>query len=350
MGIRIELRRSDGGLLRLAEHTTFKRGLILAGENDPPPRRASVALNPRFGWDRLPSRPEIAVRIEDGSMVVDSEPPGRLPIGRYRIGVEVDDVVVTPPKKPEVEVDGQGRGKDVVAFAAEPRRLPTLRPFDQFDGRIRAVCEANSIDGLRVPVWLEDEKPQARRKACLLNLLAALRARGDNGDFAPAGSLGPSLVAKIRTLHQVHVDHLVTTVDPSLFDALEKIVGPSKKRRRVVDADDLIHNSHKDALTDAAGALHLSGLTRFKGYRWRGRPSMQVVLLVPEEGGAAEVHLADVDLDRANPREGFFQLVVHIGELFDDGIDHTKLRDKLADRAEGAFLPFAADAGGARPV
>lgn len=336
--IRIELRGPQGVVrlanpsarqpaLRMLHDRSLAGGVILEGENEPPPRVASAILQPRLAeWSRLPSQPVLVGRVDDGALVIDSDPPGGIPMGRYALRLSIADVVDT--RQPvELVLDGG----DSSASACLDVHLRSIEIFERLDAQIERACARSSVDGLAVDVWLRSPLVQARRKACLLNVLGVLRAHGFDGRYV-ANDEEPSLVTLLGIMQQVYVDRIVALVDR----ALDARLGTAPDS--AVARDDQIHASHKGSLQRFSEALGWDWRRlRLHGFRFRSEPSMQVILAIPPSGDFA---LGEIDIDRANPKNDLVSALRHVLELFDDGIDHIELFPQLAQRADGRYIAY----------
>jgi len=323
----------NGAPLPLAAPATAGLGVRLAGEPGAPPRRTTVELRPRDARAELSLRLAGGVlpfeaSVQAGDLLVESVPPGRLR-GAFWLRLRIDDLLLGGGRWRGVELDGQGQGR--VTLAARPRPL-AVAPLASFDPAIRAVLTGVSrLDGLAPDPWLREPLRQAKRRACLLNLLAVLRA---------TDLLGRPAIGTLEELLRVAADHLQARAAAELYWLVSEAarLPDSPARQRVFD-DFGIHASHKRALEQLSRDLGLPAPASFESFRFEGRPSLQIVFAIP--AGVAASHLVDVDLDLGNPRQDLLGLVVHFGELFDEGLDHLALRPRLAKGPAGPFLGYA---------
>lgn len=321
---------------RLETDPSRMTGVVRPGEQDVPPRVTRVQLASRHpDWHRLQSPPALVAGVDSGGcLVIDSDPPGRMLADDYWLGLEIDDVKIEDARRIPVRVPNTGSRVEVER-TAEFRRIDVWR-WEQVDAQIRQASARSQIDGSSVRDWLASDVPQARRQACLLNVLGSLRARRLDGAY-DANGRSVSLVTKVVELQQVYVDRVVALVDPSLRHALDGA------RRDFVKPDDRIHSSHEESLRRYAGHHGWTWPPQDKvrglhGYRFTGKPSMHIVLAIRSRDLPA---LAEIDIDRASPKDGLFSALTHVLELFDDGIDHIELyRDKLAEKPDARFIAF----------
>ena len=332
MGLDLRL-EWDGTPLVLAAPPAAGLGLRLAAEPGGPPRRTSVELRPRDATAELSLRLAggvlpLEATVVDGALRVESVPAGRLR-GGFWLRLRIEDLQLAGGRWCRVSFDHTGQGQ--ARLAARPRPLEVLPP-ERFDPLIRGVLTGPSrVDGLPPEQWLREPLRQARRRACLLNLLAVLRA---------TDLFGRPAVATLQELLHVASDHLQARTSAELYWLVSEAarMPDSPTRQRVFD-DFGIHASHKRALEQLARELGLPVPASFESFRFEGRPSLQVVFAIPS--GAADSHLVDLDLDLGNPRQDLLGMVVHFGELFDEGLDHVALRRKLARGPAGPYLGYA---------
>ncbi len=340
MALRISL-VTDAGPLPLAAPPQAHAGVLLANEPGGPARRTRIELLPRDGEAEFSLRLAsdvipLEARVDAGDLLLDSLPPGRLK-GRFDLRLRIDDLSVARNRWTTVSFAGAAETR--APLRAEPRLIRLTRPFAQFDARIRDVLTGAALDGLTPQQWLpvsppppapQAARPQAKRQAFLLNLLAVMRST--------ELSRGSVLDPRLDILH-VASDHLSARAGAELFQLVdtESRLKDASPRRRVFD-DFGIHASHRNALIALAREQGEPPPATFASFRFEGRPSLQIVFGIP--AGVASTHLVDVDLDLGNPRQDVLGLVVHFGELFDDGLDHVKLRDKLAQGPAGPFLYY----------
>ena len=331
MGLSLRL-EWDGAPLALAAPAQPGAGVLLQAEPGAPPRRTTVELLPRD------ARAEFSLRlaggvlpleatVQAGELLVESVPPGRLR-GAFSLRLRIDDLLLGGGRWRGVELDDQGQGRATVA--ARPRPL-TIAPPESFDPVLRSVLTGPSrLDGLPPEQWLREPLRQAKRRACLLNLLAVLRA---TDLFAR-----PAVACLQELLHQA-TDHLQARAAAELYWLVSEAARlPDNPARQRVFDDFGIHASHKRALAQLSRDLGLPAPASFESFRFEGRPSLQIVFAIP--AGVADSHLVDLDLDLGNPRQDLLGLVVHFGELFDEGLDHVALRARLAKGPAGPFLGY----------
>lgn len=331
MALTIGLQTADGPL-GLAAPNSPREGVRLAGAVAmAPARRTRVELWPsngdavqavRLAGDVIP----LGVTVDAGELVVQSDPPGCLR-GKFDLRLSIDDLVVARGRWARVEIAKGGQGHATLQASLRDIRVNV----DELDPAVRAVVNGVSrVDGLPLERWLLDPLTQAKRKACLLNLLAVLRAT----DLGLCHALEPLLEVFVAD-----TGHVSARADARLLRLVseEARLGERNVRARVFD-DFGVHASHKRALVELAQRLGEPEPVTFESYRFEGRPSMQIVFGVP--AGVATAHLVDVDLDLGNPRQDLLGLVVHVGELFDDGLDHVKLREKLVKGPAGPFINY----------
>lgn len=353
MGLRVRLEHAAEGArqpFRLATPEPPGAGVVREGEHGAPGRRVRLDLNAfdaraRNGVARRISPLLPHAQVDDGGLLIGPGAPDRLPRGTYELLVLIDDLTVAEKRRVRAEVDRNGDSQ--VVLRVVPRSLRFSRKVADFDPALVAFLEGPSrIDGGQTLAgWLESPlPPQPKRCALLMNVLAMLRglSAADGGALTGAAGEEPSLLALVKEVIQVEVDHMRARVSPALRGALREIHASFPG---VVFKDRSIDSSHTRAIEAIAPDFGLTpGRIDFESYRFAGAPSLQIVMGFPDTQATATAadHIADIDLDLGNPLQDVRGLVVHVGELFDDGLDHVRLRDRLCDTPAGPFLYYEA--------
>lgn len=341
-GFRIRLTK-DGAPLRL-QPSADGGGLILGGEVDSSPRDFLLEFSARSsvtafrmrqvqriqGWHPWEFRLELSVDGE-GALSFGGAGSRTLPSGHYWIKPRLEDLRIGGEKRIPISIE-EGEVSDIELEAKnDPRWVELEKPVDEWDEDIRRVLRAASsrLDGHRPDRWLERDEPRARRKACLLNLLAVLRSQS-TASGALLGSVGEVFFAES--------DRIYSRVTADLFRRLTELAeDPARRFFEEGTPKAKVHRKLLERAEERFG-VDTEGF-RLRSFRAEGGPSLQVVVGIPP--GVASEHLAEFDLDLGNPLQDVRGFVVHIGELLDSGrTDHLKLREKLARGPAKEFLYY----------
>jgi hypothetical protein len=159
-----------------------------------------------------------------------------------------------------------------------------------------------------------------------LNLLAKLRALPTPDE---------PLISQVRYIFFVDVDRVYAAVEPKFHDLLKKTENGTGK---FLKDPGNVHSTHVRLLNHIEYNREWYDKERLVSYREDAMPSEQAVVAVPE-GNENQVkrrlHYADLDIDLASPYRDLLGVVVHLGEILDDGrTDHLKLCKKLKKKKE----------------
>lgn len=340
--IRIRFSR-DSGLLRVESFD--KDGLVLDGETSAPPRGFSLAVKPANaimeyrlrrvrqvrGWNSAEFH--LNVSGDGEGLTVRGVDEAALPAGRYGVTVRVADLVL--PQEPAM-VDIPEGGSADLTLPAKPdaRRVELTAPVAEFDDRMRRVVTdpASRLDGMAVADWLAGDRPRARRKACLLNLLAKLRA-------APGSAVRSKLIDNVSSVFYCDVDRVYGTVGAAFLADLQALAAnPAKPFYFEGKPASATHRRLLDRVAQLEGDANPFELLSF---RQEGRASMQAVVAVPTGGAAGRKYYADLDIDLGNPLQDAAGFVIHMGELLSPSqTDHLALAKKLSTGPTGDFLYY----------
>ena len=277
------------------------------------------------GWE--PHEFRLLTSVEDGAIVLRGVDALGLPPARYTLGCRIEEAKVKGGRKP-VQIEENGLASITLDIETEEREVGV--DLDDCDPLVRHVLDASTIDGLAAAAWLADES-RATRKACLLNLLASLRARP---------SVTAPLVRRVQRVFQVSNDRIYAQVDRQLYDDLEALaLDPRRPFYREGRPKAVIHHQLCSAVPEPADRLPLFAPTSLVSFRGEGRPSLQIVISEPPAGCAHTY--AEFDLDLGNALQDLTGFVVHMGELLDGKpTNHLDLRRDLAKTKAGAFLAY----------
>lgn len=342
MNERVRFRMVENGRHLRILKLDAREGATLEGETDALPRGVTFnfwGANPVTeyrmrrvaqlrGWPTGTFRAN--VRLDDGDLVLEGKDPEALPSGVLRVWLGVADLELHGMPL-DVEVRENGETLVEVQVRPDRRRVELTGAVDSFDREIARVLldPASVLDGQPCAQWLESKEVRARRKACLLNLMAKLRA-------TPAPTARLPLLRTIRSVFLADVDRIGVRAGRELYSVLEALARDPKKPFYAEG-------------TPAAGihfrVLERAGADRERftlhSFRQEGRPSLQAVVAVPVEAGDDDGVFADVDVDLGNPLQDLTGALIHFGEVVTPGkTDHFKLFSRLNRGATKDFLHY----------
>jgi hypothetical protein len=324
-----------------------QEGVTLEGETDALPRGLTFrfwAANPIMQYrmrrvaqlrDWPPGTFRANLRLDAGDLVLEGTDPEALPSGAVRVQLCIADLV-TPDMPLNVEIAEGAETVVAVRVRPDPRRIELTGPVATFDPEIaRVLLDADSIlDGQVCADWLEAPTVRPRRKACLLNLLAKLRA-------TPAPTPRLPLIRTVRSVFFADTDRIAVRADPEMHDVLERLARDPNKPFY--------------AEGTPAARVHFRVLARagvdperftLHSFRQEGRPSLQAVVAVPRDADSRQGVFADVDLDLGNPLQDVAGALIHFGEVVTPGrTDHFRLFARLNRGATKDFLHYRVVAG-----
>lgn len=331
--IEVEFRKPNGQRLRVKRQVT---GGIEFDEPDPIERTVGFQLNGRSeatrhrmrriaqvkGWDL--GQFKLTISVEDGNIILRGVDPDALPEGNYALRVRVEEARCVQDST-SADVDQDGHGVLSVEVRMDDRAVAV--DLSSCDPEIERVLDDSTIDGFPASTWLESDDWRATRKACLLNLLAALRVSPSKSD---------TLIDDVHHVFKVFNDRAYMKVDSALRSRVENLVkDPNKPFYAEGPPTASIHR----LLLDEIPASEKAGFKDLLSFRGEGRPSLQMVIAVPPVGLAHTY--AEFDLDLANPLQDVLGFVVHVGELLDGKpTNHMDLRKTLAKGKATDFLYY----------
>ncbi|MBM3735044.1 MAG: carboxypeptidase regulatory-like domain-containing protein [Acidobacteria bacterium] len=191
------------------------RGIELAGESsaslikvrfgmspaDPVTRTVLKNVLPMLGMQSLEEYRVTPVVANGGIRLTGIRPDiTSLPPGTYDIRIELDDL-----KLERLDTVTVKKGKETVVDVTEKieKKVFTLIDDPAFEPSIFSILSnaASVIDGMPATAWLKDPLRRARRKACLLNLMAKLRHIKEGG---------VSLTQHVTSVTQAEIDRIYT--------------------------------------------------------------------------------------------------------------------------------------------
>ena len=314
-------------------------GIVLFGETSAWPRRVGLRMEPlagaavkmqtvrrRHDWSQGEEKYNVnfvgsQIRITG----VDSE---SLPSGIWEVDWDIHQL--KGPGERRVEIPRDGTFEFDLPVRPDSRTI-TVRPKSSWSAPIRRVMEDSlldeGVDGGAVSgvEWaLDGERPRARRRACVLNLLAVCREL--------------NLISRIERVFFAELDRIYVTLTEDLTSSLDEDRFGHDGRPG--------HRIHRQLIVEAAARRIIPTASTpddydLKSYRQRRNPSLQVVTAVHKQGQGPLI--AEFDIDRGNIRDprGFF---IHLGEVLNPGrTDHLSVWEKLRETTAAPFLAYEVD-------
>jgi hypothetical protein len=333
--IEIVFRKPSGTRLRVKRQTPM--GIEL-DEPDPIERTIGIQITGRSeatrfrmrrigqvkGWE--PGQFKLTVSVEDGSVVLRGVDPDALPEGHYSLKVQVEEAR-TQQSTSAVTIDQDGHDTLDVVLTQDERGVDV--DLTDCDQQVLRVLAGTTIDGQDSSTWLGSGDWRATRKACLLNVIAALRTRP---------SLSDMLIEDVQHVFRVFNDRVYAKVDRRLLARVEELAKhPKQPFYREGPPKAKIHERLMDHIPEASDLKsRFQGLLSFRG---EGKPSLQMVIAVPPL--ELPHTYAEFDLDAANPLQDLVGFVIHMGELLDGKqTNHLDLRAALAKTNAKSFLYY----------
>jgi hypothetical protein len=322
---------SRDGVTLNAETDAWPRALTLEFDADSPVTRYRLErvrqLNDWGSWEY-----RLNLSLAGGALVVTGVGPHGLPAGRYWFRLRVADLQL-PGGRVGVTLEEGGEAERELEVRADGRQVEVTLD-DSGDAHVRRVLDHawSRLDGQAARQWLTSAHPRASRKACLLNLLAKLRAASDGLSAGGAGGAGGPLLAHVEHVFFADVDRCYAAVTPALLARLDALAADPDKPFYAEGAPKAaIHRRLRDRIEnfepDAASY-------RLHSFRQEGKTCLQCVVASPPGDDASRRSYAEFDLDLGNPLQDLKGFFIHLGELLSPSrTDHLKLRDKLAKDA-----------------
>ena len=331
--IEVEFRKANGQRLRVKRQVT---GGIEFEEPDPIERTVGFQLNGRSevtrhrmrriaqvkGWEL--GQFKLKISVEAGNVILRGVDPEALPEGNYSLRVQVEEAD-TRQATTRVDVEQDGHGILQVEVRQDDRTVDV--DVSSCDPEIDRVLDASQIDGVPAPAWLEADDWRPTRKACLLNLLAALRVSPSKSDH---------LIDQVHEVFKVSNDRAYMKVDSALAARIDDLVkDPNKPFYAEGPPTAAIHR----LLLDEIPPGEKPGFGELLSFRGEGKPSLQMVIAIPPIGMPHTY--AEFDLDLGNPLQDVLGFVTHVGELLDGKpTNHLDLRKTLAKGKAADFLYY----------
>ena len=338
MNERLTIRLMEGDR-RLPLNSVSVEGVMLRNETDATPRGLLFEFNgdtpaTKIRMDRVrqlrdwrPGEFKLNINLLDGNLVFTGVDPRAFPDGRYWFRLKIADLRL-PSQRIQLDLPEDGEKVHDIPVKKDKRDVKLTGNVNSFDVDIKRVLQATAsrLDGLAASDWLTSAHPRARRKACLLNLLAKLRT-------APTASA--PLINNVQHVFFADVDRAYVRVDREFFDRIDTLAKDPTKP--FFDEGSPRSSGHRRLLDRIAQFEGEIDKYRLRSFRQGGSNSMQAVIAVPPE--PTRNFYADLDIDLGNPLQDVAGFVVHLGELIDPGrTDHLALRAKLGKNK--TILPF----------
>lgn len=311
-----------------------QNGIVLGSETSAWPLTMAIGIIPAspvtaFAMDGVRQRMDwqkprylFNVALVNGALRVTGIKDFGLPAGRYRLSIDLKGVRLKQ-NQAEIDVPQDGSGLMAISLAPEKQRFEfaaDMIPATDVTARVLGAPES-LLDGQPALDWLKAAGPRIQRKACLLNILAALRCTPNASD---------PLCAGVKSVFFADVDRIYAGLSGDFL-------------QRLLQAPNL----HKEG-TPKAG-IHARMLARIPGrrpeefrlesFRLGEFNSLQLCLALPRQPSDDDTVYADIDIDLGNPLASLGGLIVHLGELIDPGqTNHLQLFANL--RQQPGFSDF----------
>lgn len=309
--------------------------ITLQNEFDPLPRKLRIALLPKGGVTKKRIQKIISDNLwngyqfqlvldENGNLVCKTDDPKDMPEGDYLIGLWIEDLQL--PALP-FSLRLRKKGDVAVSIGMDSREISVRDAYRiACDEDIKRVLErSDKSENLALFEWLADARPRKQRRACLFNLLSVLRTSPNAGNpFLPL----------VERIFKILPDRIYAEVSPELHRRIAELV----KTTNFYSEGKPSSPVHKNVILAAGKNPDDYDL---RSFRQEGRPSMQICLAMPKADSEHSLHLADIDLDLANPLQDIVGFIAHMAELFSKGkTDHLGLHKKLAIPPTDEYLYY----------
>jgi hypothetical protein len=295
--------------------------------NDPGTQTRMNWVRQARGWQ--PGEFNVNMSLDEGELVITGKDKDALPKGTYWVQMFIQDVLPIKTVVFSVKADQTDRMVPI-PVQTEVRTVNLTVAFDKFDPQIRSVLESpnSRLDGKPVEDWLLAPEPRASRKACLLNLMAALRSTPTAAD---------PLISSVQSIFLGAPDRIYARVDSSMHT---RCGAYSTDSNQDFNAEGTPTAAVHRRLLDQAEARGIGKAADYSlwSFRAEGPPSLQVVAAPWKAGNP---FCADIDIDLGNPLQDLQGFVTHMGELLGGKLtDHFALWSKLKTRPAKDFLYY----------
>lgn len=322
-------------------------GLILMGDGDTWPRGMTLEFDGRSSVTKLrmdrirhlrgwhPWQFKFDVSVQSGCLALSGVDANALPSGDYWFRLRIGDLQL-PKGRISARVPDNGDVVVRVDAGHDRRRIELTGDPVDFDPEVRRILESpeSRVDGVPLISWLRDPGKKARRKACVLNLLAKLRT---------TPSLGDPLIRSVRSVFFADVDRIYAATSADFLSRLQALAAnPKKPFYDEGSPKSAVHLRLKERMKDLE--VDAQSFT-LQSFRQEGKNSLQAVVAIPPgatgASGPSRAHYADLDIDLGNPLQDIQGFFIHLGELLGSGkTDHIDLHDKLAKGSTSQFLYY----------
>jgi hypothetical protein len=247
---------------------------------------------------------------------------GNLPAGRFLARLAIVGLKLKSPRQ-RIDFSSDEHVVVPLQIVSDPRRV-TLRDIGDSSLQRVLTAPASRLDNQPIVEWLADVRVRPPRKACLLNVLAKLRA---------VATPDHTLLDDVQNVFFADHDRIYARTSANIGPQLRAMAG-----QRFLSAGRPRADVHA-RLLDAVEARGWGRAQDFDlvSFREVGRPALQVVLAEPRAGGGDV--FADLDIDLGNPLADLHGIIIHTKELIDpDATDHLALRQDLGTTPAAPFL------------
>ncbi len=275
------------------------------------------------------------VRNTRGNLVISGKRES-LPAVRYWCRLEIEDMKIEDSRR-EFDLSG---GETPLCFDVDDDvgSIKLERTPSRFTKLIKEVVQSkhSGADGRELAKWVQDDDVRANRRACLLNVLAKLRA-------LPDARNGP-LIKYVKGVFLVDSDRVYAEVKRSFLIGLRDLASPGKEA--FVDETTPHSKTHAILLKKIgfAGGDRFSDHYALRDFRELAAPSLQAVVAVPlirklrpKEKYGPELddtkgrYFVDLDIDLGVVQRDLLGAITHFGELIAPGrTNHLDVGKKLA--------------------
>jgi hypothetical protein len=301
------------------------------------PRNAATAarldhVRRTQGW--LPGEFRLAASVEDGSLVLRGTTPHALPSGFFKLRLQIEEVQSTGGWA-SFQVEHNRHATVDVRLKLDTRRVEA--DLTDADTRILELLGRSTIDGMTGEAWVASSQKRPTRQACLLNLLASMRARP---------KVSRPLIDLVDHVFWVANDRIYAKVDKRLLDVLLDLADDDDQPfYEEGTPHSKIHEQLFVRMDEPADVkARFEGLCSFRAEARPGQPSMQVVVAVAPAD--LSYTYAEFDLDLGNPLQDLAGFFVHMGELLDGkATNHLDLWRPLRAGSAAPYLHYRVVAG-----
>jgi hypothetical protein len=321
----LAIRRQTTGGIELDEADAIERavGIQVRGRSEVTERRMRRIAQVK-NW--APGVFRLNLSVEHGKLLIRGVDANALPPGDYALGLEIEEARVQP-RRVSVRIPQDGHATASLEISFDERQCaPDLSGCCAGIGR---VLDDSRIDEEAGRQWLANTTWRSSRKACLLNILAALSATPSKRN---------TFLEDVQGVFRVFNDRCYMKVDRRLLTALETLAAdPKHPVYAEGEPHAPIHGRLLEALPEPREVR--DQFRKLLSFRAEGSPSLQTVIAVPPAN--LSYTYAEFDLDLGNPLQDVLGFAVHMGELFSGKpTNHLDMRKRLAGTKASEFLYY----------